>query len=230
MNRRTAVVAVAAGLAVVVLAGVALWAWTALRPATADELFDGITVTATVDESSLGATQAIADFGLEEGIRMVPVRIVEDLALEVRLETPRDVTLAGAPRLCLTGPFWNPLDAGLDDRCWGDPDLAALLARAMPADADGRVTLRAGSPVVLQAELARGDERCDYPPGDWLLEVDAEPVIDGVTLPRQEITKVPLTVPLEEGGALAWRSNSDTRFCSFTAAVYTRQGEPTIDR
>ena len=159
---------------------------------------------------------------------MVPVRIVEDMALEVRLETPRDVTLAGAPRLCLTGPFWNPLDAGLSDRCWGDPDLARLLVDAMPPDADGRVTLRAGSPVVLRADLARGDERCDYPPGDWLLEVDAEPVVDGVTLPRQDITKVPLTVPLEEGGALAWRSNSDTRFCSFTAAVYTRQGEPEI--
>ena len=181
-----------------------------------------------MDESSLGATQAIADFGIDEGIKMVPVRIVEGLGLEVRLETPRDVTLAGAPRLCLTGPFWNPLDAGLSDRCWGDPDLAVLLTEAMPADADGRVTLRAGSPVVLQADLARGDERCDYPPGDWLLEVDVEPVVDGVTLPRQDIAKVPLTVPLEEDGALAWRSNSDTRFCSFTAAVYTRQGEPEI--
>ena len=228
MNRRTAVIAIAAGLAVVVLAGVALWAWSALRPATAGELIDGITVTASVDESSLAATQAIADFGLEEGIRMVPVRIVEDLALEVRLATPKDVVLAGAPRLCLTGPFWNPLDAGLDDRCWGDPDLAGLLSKAMPADANGRVTLRAGWPVVLQADLARGDERCDYPPGDWLLEVDAEPVVDSVTLPRQEIADVPLTVPLEEDGALAWRSNSDTRFCSFTAAVYTRQGEPEI--
>ena len=228
MNRRTAVIAIAAGLAVVVLAGVALWAWTALRPATAAELIDGISVSASVDESSLGATQAIADFGIDEGIKMVPVRIVEGLGLEVRLETPRDVTLAGAPRLCLTGPFWNPLDAGLDDRCWGDPDLARLLSDAMPADADGRVTLRAGSPVVLRVDLARGDERCDYPPGDWLLEVDAEPVVDGVTLPRQDIAQVPLTVPLEEDGALAWRSNSDTRFCSFTAAVYTRQGEPEI--
>jgi hypothetical protein len=230
VNRRTAVIAIAAGLAVVALAGVALWARTPQRPATADELLAGITATATVDESSLGATQAIADFGLEEGIRMVPVRIVEDLALEVRLATTRDVTLAGAPRLCLTGPFWNPLDAGLEDRCWGDPDLAERLVQAMPAGADGRVRLRAGSPLVLQADLARGDERCDYPPGDWLLEVDAEPVVGGVTLPRQEIAKVPLTIPLEEGGALAWRSNSDTRFCSFTAAVYTRQGEPTIDR
>lgn len=230
MSRRVVVLAVSAGLAVVALAGVALWAWSAPRPATADELVAGISVTATVDESSLGATQAIADFGLEEGIRMVPVRIVEDLALEVRLETPRDVTLAGAPRLCLTGPFWNPLDAGLADRCWGDPDLAALLVKAMPSDADGRVTLRAGSPIVLQTDIARGNERCDYPPGDWLLEVDVEPIIDGLTLPRQEIAKVPLRIPLEDGGALAWRSNSDTRFCSFTAAVYTRQGEPTIDR
>jgi hypothetical protein len=228
MNRRTAVIAVAAGLAVVVLAGLTFWAWSELRPRTADELFEGIEATVTVGNSSLGATQAVADFGLEEGIRMVPVRIVEDLALEVRLETPRDVVLAGAPRLCLTGPFWNPLDAGLDDRCWGDPDLAGLLTEAMPADANGRVTLRAGSPVVLQADLARGDERCDYPPGDWLLEVDAEPVVDSVTLPRQDIAEVPLTVPLEEDGALAWRSNSDTRFCSFTAAVYTRQGEPEI--
>ena len=159
---------------------------------------------------------------------MVPVRIVEDLVLEVRLETPRDVTLAGAPRLCLTGPFWNPLDAGLDDRCWGEPDLAGLLTDAMPADADGRVTLRADSPVVLRADLTRGDERCDYPPGDWLLEVDAEPIIDRVTQPRVDIASVPLTIPLEGRGALPWRSNSDTRFCSFTAAVYTRQGEPEI--
>ena len=63
----------------------------------------------------MSATQAIADFGLEEGIRMVPVRIVEDMVLEVELAAERDVTFAAAPRLCLTGPFWNPLDAGLDD-------------------------------------------------------------------------------------------------------------------
>ena len=230
MNRRTVLIAIAAGLAVVALAGVALWAWSALRPATADELFDGIEVTANADESSLGATQAIADFGVEEGVRMVPVRIVEDLVLEVELSATRDVTFTEPPRLCLTGPFWNPLDAGLSDRCWGEPDVNDPLRAAMPADPSGTVTLRAGSPVVLRVPIARGDERCDYPPGDWLLEVDAKPVIDGKTLPRQDIAKVPLTVPLEEGGALAWRSNSDTRFCSFTAAVYTRQGEPTIDR
>ena len=100
----------------------------------------------------------------------------------------------------------------------------------MPADASGAVTLRAASPVVLRVPLTRGDERCDYPPGDWLLEVDAEPVLDGTVQPRQDIAAVPLTLPWDVPDALPWRDNSDTRFCSFTAAVYTRQGEPQIDR
>jgi hypothetical protein len=230
VNRRMDLIAVVAGLAVVALAGVALWAWSALRPATADELFDGIEVSASVDQSSLGATQAIADFGVDEGVRMVPVRIVEDLVLELRLSADRDVTFAEAPRLCLTGPFWNPLDAGLSDRCWGDPDVNDALRAAMPADATGTVTLRAASPVTIRAPIARGDERCDYPPGDWLLEVDAEPVIDGRPQPRRDIAKAPIRIPWDVDGALPWHDNSDTRFCSFTAAVYTRQGEPQIAR
>jgi hypothetical protein len=230
MTRRTTLVAIAAGLAVVVLAGVALWFWTALRPATADELFDGIRVTASVDDSSLGATQAIADFGIEEGVRMVPVRIVEDLVLEVQLATDRDVTLAAPPRVCLVGPFWNPLDAGLSDRCWGEPDLNEVVHEAMTADAGGTFTLHAGAPLELRVPISRGDERCDYPPGDWLLQVDGEPVIDGQVQPRQDIAEVPLTLPWDVPAALPWHDNSETRFCSFTAAVYTRQGEPRIDR
>ena len=230
MNRRTVLIALAAGLAVVALAGVTLWAWSALRPATGGELFDGIEVSATAGESSLGATQAIADFGVEEGVRMVPVRIVEDLVLAIELSAARDVTFTEPPRFCLTGPFWNPLDAGLSDRCWGDPDVNDSLRAAMPADPSGTVTLRAGSPVVLRVPIARGDERCDYPPGDWILEVDAEPVIDGQAQPRQEIAEVPIAIPWDVDGALPWHDNSDTRFCSFTAAVYNRQGEPLIDR
>jgi len=230
VNRRTVLTAVVAGLAVLVLAAVALWGWSALRPATVDELFGGIEVSASVDQSSLGATQAIADFGVEEGVRMVPVRIVEDLVLDLELSTDRDVTFAAAPRLCLTGPFWNPLDAGLRDRCWGDPDVNDALRAAMPADPSGMVTLRAGSPVIIRVPIARGDERCDYPPGDWLLEVDAEPVIDGEVQPRRDIAKAPITIPWDVDRALPWHDNSDTRFCSFTAAVYTRQGEPQVDR
>jgi hypothetical protein len=161
---------------------------------------------------------------------MVPVRIVEEMVLEVELSAARDVTFTAPPRLCLTGPFWNPLDAGLSDRCWGDPDVNDPLRAAMPADPSGTVTLRAGSPVVLRVPIARGDERCDYPPGDWILEVDAEPMIDGQAQPRKDIADVPIAIPWDVDGALPWHDNSDTRFCSFTAAVYTRQGEPKIDR
>ena len=230
VNRRAAAIAAVAGVAVVALAGIALWGWSALRPVTADELFRGIDVTASVEDSSLGATQAIADFGVEQGVRMVPVRIVEELVLELELSAARDVTFTEPPRLCLTGPFWNPLDAGLSDRCWGDPDVNDPLRAAMPADPSGTMTLRAGSPVALRVPIARGDERCDYPPGDWLLEVDAEPVIDGQGQPRRDVAKAPITIPWDVDGALRWHDNSDTRFCSFTAAVYTRQGEPQIDR
>ena len=230
VSRRTVVIAVVAGLAVIALAGVALWAWSALRPATAEELFRGIRVSASVDESSLGATGAVADFGIEEGVRMVPVRIVEDLILDLELSAARDVTFTAPPRLCLTGPFWNPLDAGLSDRCWGEPDVNEALRTAMPPDPAGTVTLRADSPVAIRVSIARGDERCDYPPGDWLLEVDAEPVIDGRAQPRTDIAQAPITIPWDVDGALPWHDNSDTRFCSFTAAVYTRQGEPQIDR
>lgn len=230
VSRRSVLIAIVAGLAVIVLAGVALWGWSALRPASADELFGGIRVTASVNESSLGATQAVADFGVDEGVRMVPVRIVEDLVLDLELSAARDVSFNAPPRLCLTGPFWNPLDAGLSDRCWGEPDVNESLAAAMPTEASGTVTLRAGSPVVIHVPIARGDERCDYPPGDWLLEVDAEPVIDGQAQPRKDIAKAPISIPWDVTGALPWHDNSDTRFCSFTAAVYTRQGEPQIDR
>jgi hypothetical protein len=230
VNRRIVLIAVVAGLAVVVLAGVALWAWSAVRPATADELLDGIEVEASVGEWRLGATQAVADFGIEEGVRMVPVRIVEDLVLELELSTDRDVTFAAPPRLCLTGPFWNPLDAGLSDRCWGEPDVNESLRAAMSVDPAGTVTLRADSPVVLRVPIARGEERCDYPPGDWLLEVDAEPVIDGEAQPRADIAKAPIAIPWNVGVPLPWHDSSNTRFCSFTAAVYTRQGEPRIDR
>ena len=101
---------------------------------------------------------------------------------------------------------------------------------AMPADPSGTVTLRAGTPVAIRMPIARGDERCDYPPGDWLLEVDAEPVIDGQAQPRMDIAKAPITIPWDVPGALPWHDVSETRFCSFTAAVHTRQGEPQIDR
>jgi hypothetical protein len=198
------------------------------RAAAARELFAGIDVSVSVDGSSLGAARTMADFGVGRDLRMVAIRIVEDLSVTVRLEAARDVVLAGPPRLCLTGPFWNPLDAGLSDRCWGDPDLATVAAERFERDPASNVVLRAGTPVVIEATLERGDERCDYAPGDWLLEVDAEPVVDGVAGTRLDITKAPLSVPFDGGELLTLRPTSDTRVCSYGAAVYTRQGDPPL--
>jgi hypothetical protein len=198
------------------------------RAAAARELFAGINVTVTVDGSSLGAARTMADFGVGQDLRMVAVRIVEDLSITVRLEATSDVVLAGPPRLCLTGPFWNPLDAGLSDRCWGDPDLATVAAERFERDGAGHVVLRAGMPIVIEASLERGDERCDYAPGDWLLEVDAEPVVDDIAGTRLDITKAPLSVPFAGDDPLTLRPTSDTRFCSYGAAVYTRQGDPPL--
>jgi hypothetical protein len=170
----------------------------------------------------------MADFGVGQELRMVPIRIVEELALTVRLEADRDITLAGPPWLCLTGPFWNPLDAGLSDRCWGDPDLAGLAADRFERNGAGRVVLRAGQPVEIEANLVRGEERCDYAPGDWLLEVEVEPVVGGIAAERIQVTKAPLPVPFDGDEPLVLRPTSDTRVCSYGAAVWRRQGDPPL--
>jgi hypothetical protein len=128
--------------------------------------------------------------------------------------------------VCLVGPFWNPLDAGLSDRCWGEPEFGSIVADRLVADGTGRVVLRPGEPLDIAATLVRGDVRCDYAPGEWRLQVDAEPVVDGVVQPRQDLADVLVIVPLEPAGVLPFRPNAETRFCSYPAAVYDRQGEP----
>jgi len=53
------------------------------RAAAARNLAAGIDVSVGVDHSSLAATLAIADFGIEERVRLVPVRILEQIGLEL---------------------------------------------------------------------------------------------------------------------------------------------------
>ena len=230
-DRRNRAVVLVVAVAIVAMAG--LLAATVLRPRSADErhaaaldLAGHLAVTAEVSASSLGVTHAVADFGVEDGVRMVPVRIVEELVLTVRIASDRDLVLAGPPRVCLVGPFWNPLDAGLSDRCWGEPDLGAIIASRLVPDPAGRLQLRAGQPIDVTANLARGDVRCDYAPGDWRVEVEGELVVDDVVQPRLGLAGAPVIVPLEAGGELPLRPNADTRFCGLATPVYRRQGEP----
>jgi len=195
-------------LVAVLVGGAAYWLWSGAqagspeqREAAARDLIDGINDSVTAADSSLAATKAIADFGLDKGIRLVLVRILDEVRLELRIETARDVILAGPPRICLVGPAWAPDDAGLSDRCWGEPDLAAVVDARMPPDAAGHVALDAGQPLVIDATVRRGDERCDYRPGTWQLEVSVVPLIDDSAVGSFELPAAALEVPLEPDGA-----------------------------
>lgn len=137
-----------------------------------------VAVTAGARPTAIAISHAIADaLGSVPGL--VEVQVVDALALSVAITAADDLVLAGPPRLCLVGPFAAPDDAGLIDRCWGDPDPGAALAPAMPRDAAGHPMLPAGVPVALDATIARGEVRCDYPPGAWQLEVVLTPLVGG---------------------------------------------------
>ena len=78
--------------------------------------------------------------------------------------------------------------------------------------------------------IERGDERCDYAPGAWRLQIDAELRLDGSVLPRVDVADIALDLPLEPvGTVLPFHPNSETRPCSYIAAVFTRQGEPLFE-
>lgn len=193
------------------------------------EAIAAVKVSASVANRSLVATTAVADFGIEEGVRLVRVRILDDLRLDVRIETDTTIALAGSPVVCLVGPYPAPDDAGLTDRCWGDPDLAALVADQLPTDAAGRPTLEAGQPVVVSAGLSRGDARCDYPPGEWQLEVTLTPVGDGgaATPAPIELEPIRIDIPPTTDEPLELFTVG-TRYCGIATVVYRAQGEPPV--
>lgn len=221
--------ALAVFIAAVVVAACGLAVSAETREERGRRLAEGIAVAVTVDASSLVATKAFADFGLEEGVRLVLVRILDKIRLSVRFEAAQDVTLAATPRLCMVGPAWAPDDAGLSDRCWGEPDLTSVVAGEFSPDAEGRVALRAGEPVIVETTIARGDERCDYRPGTWQLEIALQQVIDGQAVGPFETSPADFEVPLEpEGTALAFVPLGDSRYCGLAATVWREQGEPAL--
>jgi hypothetical protein len=157
------------------------------------------------------------------------MRVVDDLEVTVRLTATEDLTLAEPPGLCLVGPFWNPLDAGLSDRCWGDPDLTAVTAQQVAGDPEDEIVLRAGEPLVVEATIARGHERCDYAPGEWTLEVSVRLTVGGGVIGPARLPDVTFVVPIEDpNGPLELLLPLDTRVCSYPAAVVDRQGEPEV--
>jgi hypothetical protein len=225
-------------IVVVLVAGLGLWAWTSAQapappaekpPLTAAEVLSEVRVSATVVDHSLAATHAVADFGIAEGVRLVRVRILDELQLELRVESGVDLALAGPPRVCLVGPYSAPDDGGLTDRCWGDPDLAGLLAAKLATDAGGHPTLDATqAPLIVAASLRRGEVRCDYPPGDWQLEVTLEPLVDGVSLGVIDLPSIALSVPADAEDPTPLPLTESRRYCGLATAVYREQGEPPV--
>jgi hypothetical protein len=214
------------GVLAALVGGMSLWACAAARPSSPEPA--EVRVAATVVASSLAATDAIADFGIEGGVRMVTVRIVDQLQMELRIETEGSLVLAGPPHVCLVGPFWAPDDAGLTDRCWGEPDLGGLLAAELATDAAGHPILDGDSPIIVVAKLRRGDVRCDYPPGDWQLEVRFEPLVNGASVGATDLSPVGFSVPAQVGNQLPLSMVKASRYCGLANVVYREQGEPPV--
>lgn len=225
--RRLAVLA-----ATLLVAGL-LVAWLAARPrsaeeleAAADALASGIEATVTVEDSSLLAARAIADFGVGADVHLVLVRIVDELRVEILLVSPADIAFAGPIGACLVGPDAAPDDAGLEDRCWGDTELGPQIEAQLPTDAEGRPRLVANEPITLQTTLRRGELRCDYPPGMWHLELRVEPVVDGSATGRRYAPMPTFEVPFVREERL--RLVKERRYCGLASRVYLEQGEPTV--
>jgi len=221
------------GLLIVLLVVIAAGAVWVAQPRTpeqraelASQLVAAVHVTATVKGSSLLATNATADFGISGGIRLVRVRIVDELQLDVRVQTDRDITMAAPPRLCLVGPYSAPDDAGLTDRCWGEPDVAALFAAQVTTDAGGRSMLTTAQPIAVSVTLHRGMTRCDSPPGTWQVELTLDPLVDGTASGNGE--SPPLKVDVPFAGTQPLTLVTVSRYCGLAETIYLDQGEPAV--
>lgn len=180
----------------------------------------------TVHDASLLATRAIADFGVGAEVRLVLVRIVDELRIELRIDSPQDLVVASPIVACLVGPDAAPDDAGLEGSCWGEPDLGPLIAGQLTPDAAGHLHLEAGRTVAISVTLQRGDVRCDYPPGDWHLELRLDPVVTGIPMGPRYASRAFVTVPYEREQAVALVS--ERRYCGLASRVFREQGEPSI--
>jgi hypothetical protein len=212
--------AVATGLVIAVLGN-------AGAVAVAAEPHAGLRIQADISDTKLAAAGAITD-DLEAGVRRVLVRVVDEMDLEIRFEATRPMTLFQPLSLCLVGPYAAPDDAGLSDRCWGEPDVGAVVASAMGSDAGRPIRLEPGDTVVVETTIARGHERCDYPPGDCRLEIAFDPPGPAGQPDDVVFEDVPLEVPWATIEPLPLLDPRDSRYCGLAGAVLRDQGEPDV--
>jgi len=231
--RRTRLAVIAA---LVVLAGATLWWLSSSAPPRSPEqrreaaqtLADEIGGAVTVTGASFVATQATADLGISGGVHLVGVRILDELHLDLTIEARHTVALGSPLRVCLVGPYSAPDDAGLSDPCWGEPELGSLVAAQITSDASGHPQMEADPPIRLAVTLRRGDTRCDYPPGDWTLEITASPMVDGTPADPIHLAPVGVAVPFDRASALSFLPVNETRYCGLASVIHRDQGEPPL--
>jgi len=234
-GRRALLIAALIGALGVLVVGLALWATRAPPPRSADErqaaaikLLSGIRISTQVTGSALAASKALVDFLAENDVRLVVVRVVDELTLDVQIEASQSVAFKDPPTFCLIGPFAAPDDAGYSSPCWGAQEIGALLAAQLPADDAGHRTFPAGGPIVVSATVQRGGPRCDYPPGRWLLRVEADPLVDGLPTGARQLAEIAFDVPWSTTDRLPFLAVSTVAYCGLANTVYREQGEPAI--
>lgn len=231
--RRLGILVVIALIALVV--ALALRAASGSRPRTAaerevlaQELVSGIRVSTNVAGSSLAATKALVDFLPENDVRLVLVRIVDDVDLELRIHADQTVAFGEPPGFCLIGPFSAPDDAGLWSPCWGAPEIGELVVAQLAADGAGHIVIPAGREIRVAATIRRVGGRCDYPPGQWVLRVDVEPLVDGTPMGLRPLADSAFEVPYLGTGPLPFIPVGSQRYCGLANVVYRDQGEPEV--
>lgn len=230
--------AIVAGIAVViVIAGIALWRGAppppppltaAQREAAAAEMVSGLHISTSVSDSTLAASKALVDFMMQNDTRLVLVRIVDVLDLEIRIETSQTIAFDAPPSFCLVGPDSAPDDGGYTSPCWGAPDLGGLIVAQLPTDPAGHPTFPGGDGSVLSATVERGGRRCEYAPGDWQLVIKGNPLIDGMPAGDRELAKVDFDVPWMNAEPLPFLEVRTVAYCGLANRIYREQGEPEI--
>lgn len=198
-----------------------------LAPADESELRSLVHVSVEVSGTTFLAAGVVTD-SLETGVRRVIVPVVDTLELAIEVVADRALSLPRSPRLCLAGPYPAPNDAGLSDRCWGEPDLTDIAADVLPPDQVGRVRLAAGNPAAFTAGLRRGEVRCDYPPGGWTLEISFGPFGTQPGPDRMDLEPVAFEVPWKGAGPLRLLAPAESRYCGLAFDELLDQGEPEI--
>jgi hypothetical protein len=198
------------------------------REVAATQLLSGIQISANVSRSTLAASKALVDFMAENDTRLVLVRIVDRLDLEVHIATPQAAAFREPPNFCLLGPYSAPQDAGYESGCWGTPDIATVLAAELPTDGAGHAMFPADRELVLSATMQRGGLRCDYPPGGWLLVVQADPLVDGTPMGARQLAEIRFDIRWSPNDQLPFLPVPTVAYCGSANVIYREQGEPLI--